>query len=105
MFFYSPIRFRMISAMPTKPHKPPRFDQKVIAARIRAERKRHGLSAEDLAEQAKIGVESLYKKERGEQPFYMDEITRICDVLETPSLFPFLDLDAARLADKLLGRD
>lgn len=82
----------------------PRFDQATVARRMRAARKDAGLTTEELAEGAKVGLEALYKKMRGSAPFQLDELSRLCDVLKAPSLFPFLDWDVAALADKLLDR-
>lgn len=90
--------------MATAP-KQARFDPKEIGARVKKARKLRGLSTEKLAEKARIGVDSLYKKQRGEQPFYFEELSRVCEALNAPTLFPFLEWDAARMVDKQLGRD
>jgi transcriptional regulator with XRE-family HTH domain len=87
------------------PQRPPRFDQVTIGDRMRRAREAAGLSRPALC--AKIGMaeDTLRKKESGENPFYFPELTRICDELDAPSLFPIMDWGEARLADKLLGRD
>lgn len=84
--------------------KPQRFDPKVIAARVRTAREAHDMTAKELAAAIGIGKDALFKKEKAENPFYLDELSRIADALNAPSLWPFLEWDAAGLADKLLGR-
>lgn len=82
-----------------------RFDPRVIGKRVRdARTDRAHLTTEQLAGKAGIGIDSLYKKQRGVQPFYLEELSRVCDVLETPSLFPFLEWEVAVLVDKMLNR-
>jgi transcriptional regulator with XRE-family HTH domain len=89
--------------------KTPRFDPVEVPARLRKARESHGLSRPALLKRLKSGglvmeEDTLRKKEAGENPFYLDEIRRICDALEAPSLFPFMEWGEAKLADKLLGR-
>jgi transcriptional regulator with XRE-family HTH domain len=84
--------------------KPPRFDRVRIGKRVSEARKAAKLTTEELAAKAGIGADSLYKKQRGDQPWYFDELSRVCEILEAPSLFPFLDWETAHAVDKLLGR-
>ena len=82
-----------------------RFSQKLIASRIKSARADAGFNAKEMAAKAGIEQWSYYKKESGDAPFRLEEIERVCDQLpRCPSLFPFLDWDAAVLADRLLGR-
>lgn len=85
--------------------KPPRFDALTISARMRWGREHRDFTLESLGERVGMAADTLRKKEKGENPFYLDEIARICDVLDAPSLFPFMDWGEAKLADKLLGRE
>jgi hypothetical protein len=84
--------------------KPPkRYDDKEIGARIRkARRTKTRLSTEAFAPLVHIGAEALYKKERGDAPFYLEELNRICERLEAPYLFPFLEWGEALLVERLL---
>jgi transcriptional regulator with XRE-family HTH domain len=84
---------------------PRRFDPETIAARMRWGREHRGFTLESLGERVGLAADTLRKKEKAENPFYLDEIARICDVLEAPTLFPFMDWGEAKLADKLLGRE
>jgi hypothetical protein len=82
-----------------------RFDPRVIGKRVRdARRERAKLTTAQLADRTAIGLDSLYKKQRGIQPFYLEELSRVCDVLGAPTLFPFLEWEAAALVDKILDR-
>jgi transcriptional regulator with XRE-family HTH domain len=83
--------------------KPPkRFDSKVIGARIAAARKAKGWSTEVLAARVHLSADALYKKQRGAAPFFFDELSRICDELGAPRLFPFLEWSEALLVERLL---
>lgn len=88
------------------PLAPPemRFDPRAIGKRMRKAREKAGLSQAKLAKRVNLTEDALRKKEKGENPFYLDEISRICEVLRAPSLFPFMEWGEAALADKLLGR-
>lgn len=88
-----------------KPPRPPRFDQKTIGARMRKAREDAGFSRVKLGEKIGMEEDTLRKKESGENPFYLSELSDICDLLAAPSLFPFMDWGEAKLADKLLGRE
>jgi transcriptional regulator with XRE-family HTH domain len=92
----------MIPFQMATPGRGRRFDQAVIGQRIREARKSRGYTAESLGEAVGIGPDAMLKKEQGNAPIFMDELTRICDLLDAPRLFPFLDWDAARLVDRLL---
>ncbi len=79
-----------------------RFDDKVIGARVKRARLKKKWSTETLATKTGIGVDSLYKKQRGETPFSFDELHRIGEALEAPRLFPILDWTVAHLVERLL---
>lgn len=87
-----------------KPERAARFDQKTIGDRMRRAREAAGLSRAALGSQVGLTDDSLRKKEKGVNPFYFDELSRICDLLDAPSLFPILEWGEAFLADKVLGR-
>ena len=87
------------------PPKPARFDQKTVGRRIRDARRTAGYTAEQLGAKVGIGPDAMLKKEKGVAPFFLDELSRICDLLDAPRLFPFLEWDAARLVDRLLSGD
>lgn len=93
---------------PRLPGVPPpkhRFEPAIIADRIRRAREAAGMSRKEMAANADIPRWAYYKKEKGDAPFYLDEIERVCDALPgCGSLFPFLDWDAAILADRMLNR-
>jgi transcriptional regulator with XRE-family HTH domain len=91
----------LIDRMPLTTGKP-RFDQVTIGQRIRAKRDELGYSARSLGELVGIDESSMLKKEKGVAPFYFVELTRICDLLQAPTLFPILDWDAAWLVERLL---
>jgi hypothetical protein len=94
----------MLLDVPSTP-KTDRFSAQTIGQRIkdaRRHRVKPPLSTEKLAERAKIGVDSLYKKQRGEQPWYMDEVSRVCEVLDAPYGFPFIEWGEARMLEDLL---
>jgi transcriptional regulator with XRE-family HTH domain len=79
------------------------FDRKTVGQRVKAARKAKKWSTEKLAEETGIGVEALYKKQRGAAPFDLDELPLIRDALEAPGLFPLLDLEQAEWMDKMLA--
>ena len=83
-----------------------RFRQDVIAARIKQRRELVDppLTRKDMARLAEIEMWSYYKKEKGEVPFRLDELSRVAEVLKAPSLWPVLDWDAAILVEKMLKR-
>lgn len=93
---------------PTLPSVSPtkhRFAPKLIADRIKRAREDAGLTRKEMSAKAEIEIWAYYKKEKGGSPFYLDEIERVADALPgAGSLFPFLDWDAAILADRLLNR-
>lgn len=80
--------------------KPARFDPAEIGERVKKARRKKGLSTEALAAQVGIGKDSLYKKQKGTQPWYMDEVSRIAELLEAPPGWPFIDWDAATLLER-----
>ena len=83
-----------------------RFDAEQIGGRLRwARKERLKLSMAKLAPRIGMTEDQLRKKEKGINPFYLNEISQICELLKAPSLFPFMDWGEAKLADKLLGRD
>ncbi len=82
----------------------PRFDPAEIGRRMRKARQAAHLSMAKLGKRVAMSADTLRKKETGANPFYLDEISRICDVLDAPTLFPFMEWGEAKLADKLLGR-
>ncbi len=82
----------------------PRFDPAEIGRRMRRARQAAHLSMARLGKKVGLSEDALRKKEKGENPFYLEEISRICDELDAPSLFPFMEWGEARLADKMLGR-
>lgn len=84
--------------------KPQRFDPAEIGGRVRKERRKRGLSTEKLAERVAIGADSLYKKQRGVQPWGMDEVSRIAEAFDAPPGWPFIDWDAATMLERQLGR-
>ena len=86
-----------------KPTSGVRFDSAKVPQRMRWAREHRGLSRPKLAKRVGMSKDQLRKKEDGTNPFYLGEIRKICDVLEAPYLYPFLEWEAARLADKLLG--
>jgi hypothetical protein len=95
-----------VSALPRQAN-PPRFDQVTIGRRMRKAREMKHLSRLKLIAKAGIGMteDQLRHKESGKNPFYMRDLSSLCDALEAPSLFPFMEWGEAKLADKLLGRD
>lgn len=82
--------------------KTPRFDNRLIGRRIREAREAKGLTTETLATASRIGVDSLYKKQRGVAPWYFDELHRVCEVLNAPRYFPILDWNESLLVERLL---
>lgn len=89
--------------MPQRAHTP-RFDPAEIGRRLRKARRDAHLSMAELGRRVGLSEDALRKKEKGENPFYLDEISRICEELDAPTLFPFMEWGEAKLADKLLGR-
>jgi transcriptional regulator with XRE-family HTH domain len=85
--------------------KTPRFAPDEVSRRLRRAREDAEMTQAALAKRVGMSTDQLRKKEKGENPYYLDEIAKICDVLEAPSLFPFMEWGEAKLADKLLGRD
>lgn len=83
----------------------PRFDQATIGRRVRERRKKKRLSAAALGELVGIDESAMLKKEKGKAPFFFDELARICDRLEAPTLFPILDWDTAWMVDRYLPPD
>lgn len=81
-----------------------RFDPQEVARRLRKAREDADLTQAELAKRVGMSEDQLRKKETGTNPYYLDEIARICDELDAPSLFPWMEWGEARLADKLLGR-
>lgn len=95
----------MLLVVPPAPSKPRRFDQAQIGRRIRAARKLRGYtSAQSLGAAMTPVVEesTMLKKEKGVAPFTFEELSDICDILNAPTLFPFLDWDVAWLVERML---
>lgn len=87
------------------PFPSPRFDREEVGKRIRQARKDRGFpSAQKFAAKLGIGWSAYYKKEQGRSPFDLDELNRICDLLDAPSLFPFVDWEKGRTLDEILDR-
>jgi transcriptional regulator with XRE-family HTH domain len=80
----------------------PRFDQETIGRRIRDARKAKGYSAAGLGALVGIDESAMLKKEKGKAPFFFNELSRICDILEAPRLFPCLEWDVAWLVERML---
>ena len=80
----------MISAVTPLAKPEMRFDPKIIGRRMRKAREQAGLSRVKLGERVNLTEDALRKKEKGDNPFYLDEISRICEALRAPSLFPFM---------------
>lgn len=91
----------LLAEMPP-PAQTQRFNQAEIGMRIRRAREKAGLSASRLGELVGISEDSMLKKEKGVAPFYFPELSRICDVLRAPTLFPVLEWDTAWLVERLL---
>lgn len=70
---------------------------------MRWARRHRRLTIERLARAAGLGTDTLRKKEKGVNPFYLEEISRLCDILDAPSIFPFLDWGEARTLDRQRG--
>jgi transcriptional regulator with XRE-family HTH domain len=94
----------LLGCMPL-PTGHPRFDQKIIGKRIRDKRREQGYSAASLGKRVGIDESAMLKKEKGVAPFFFDELTRICDVLAAPRLFPVLEWDVAWLLERMLPPD
>jgi transcriptional regulator with XRE-family HTH domain len=81
---------------------PGRYDEAVIAQRIARARAARGLTKQGLAAKAGIELWSYTKKEKGKLSFHVEELARVCEALDAPSTFPFLEWDRAALADRVL---
>lgn len=84
----------------------PRFDAKVIGERMREARRQQGFDAVgNFAARIGVGKDAWYRKEQGKSPFTMEELSRACDLLRAPSLFPFLTWSEAYMVDRALDRE
>ncbi len=81
--------------------KSARFQDAIVAGRIRRARERAGMTKKDLAEKAAVETWSYYKKESGRISFSLEEISRIADALDAPMPWPFLGWDAAAIVQSL----
>jgi len=57
-----------------------------IAGNVRAERKQHGISQEQLAEQAEVSVDTIKSIESGRRAMSLDTYIRIVQALDVPPL-------------------
>jgi transcriptional regulator with XRE-family HTH domain len=80
---------------------PARFQDEIVAGRIRRARERAGLTKKQLAEKASVETWSYLKKESGRLSFSLAEISRIADALDAPMPWPFLGWDAAGIVQTL----
>jgi hypothetical protein len=75
-----------------------------VADRMERMREDRGLSAEEAAEMAGIGVWSWYKKADHTTPFKVEEIGRFAAAVGAPRGWPFVDLAEAQALDGLRDR-
>lgn len=58
----------------------------IIAGNVKTERKQHGISQEQLAEQAEVSVDTIKSIESGRRAMSLDTYIRIVQALDVPPL-------------------
>lgn len=80
-----------------------RFDPETIADRVKAERMRRGWTVEEFAAKAGIGRWNVYKKDNKTSYWDLEDLSRVAEVFDAPTLWPILEWRLAEAIDNWIA--